>query len=97
MIGFEYWADPSAPTDGFITWQVDGKPSIRVGASAVGPDTDATTGSGVGQRLIPEEPMVSVPRGVTFYSTNIFYFQSIVLNLGISGMSRHLACYLMRY
>lgn len=59
MIGFEYWADPSAPTDGFITWQVDGKPSVRVGAAAVGPDTDPTTGSGVGQRLIPEEPMVS--------------------------------------
>lgn len=57
--GFEYYSDPSDPTGGFITWQVDGSPSVRMGAAAVGPDTDPTVGSGVGQRLIPVEPMVS--------------------------------------
>ena len=56
-IGFEYWANPSKPEEGFITWQTDGKPSIRMGASAVGPD-QGTDGSGVSQRRIPEEPMV---------------------------------------
>ena len=29
-----------------------------MGATAVGPDTDPSVGSGAGQRLIPEEPMV---------------------------------------
>jgi len=56
VLGFEYWADPSKPTDGFITWQVDGKPSVRLGATAMGPD-QGEGGSGVGQRLVPEEPM----------------------------------------
>lgn len=56
-LGFEYWTDPSNPTDGFITWQSDGQQTARLGATAVGPDQDATVGSGVGQRLIPEEPM----------------------------------------
>ncbi|KAF8339434.1 beta-glucan synthesis-associated [Amanita rubescens] len=55
-MGFEYWADPSDRPNNFITWQVDGSPSYRLGASAVGPDT-GTGGTGVGQRLIPEEPM----------------------------------------
>ncbi|KAF8878855.1 beta-glucan synthesis-associated protein-domain-containing protein [Infundibulicybe gibba] len=54
--GFEYLANPSSPLDGWITWQVDGSASHRLGAVAVGPDT-GPTGSGVGQRLIPEEPM----------------------------------------
>ncbi|KAJ7129340.1 beta-glucan synthesis-associated protein-domain-containing protein [Mycena epipterygia] len=54
--GFEYWSDPKTPDSGFITWQVDGSPSVRMGASAVGPDQGAG-GSGVGQRLIPVEPM----------------------------------------
>ncbi|KAF8213898.1 beta-glucan synthesis-associated [Mycena galopus ATCC 62051] len=54
--GFEYWSDPTDPTTGFIEWQVDGQPSARMGAAAVGPD-QGPTGSGVGQRLIPVEPM----------------------------------------
>jgi beta-glucanase (GH16 family) len=59
-LGFEYWADPADPTAGFITWQVDGQQAARLGATAVGPDQDPTTGSGVGQRLIPVEPMAIV-------------------------------------
>ncbi|CAL1711204.1 unnamed protein product [Somion occarium] len=55
-LGFEYWANPSKPDEGFITWQVDGTPSITMGASAVGAD-QGDGGSGVSKRLIPEEPM----------------------------------------
>ena len=55
--GFEYWAEPSAPENGFITWMVNGKPSHRVGAEAMGPD-QGLDGTGVGRRIIPEEPMV---------------------------------------
>lgn len=55
-LGFEYWADPDNPQDGFITWQSNGLPSYRLGASAVGPDM-GPNGSMVGQRRIPEEPM----------------------------------------
>ena len=74
-IGFEYWADPSDRSAGYIQWVSDGKPTARLGASAVGPDPvnnpagasgSGLGGTGIGQRLIPEEPM------------------SIVLNLGIS-------------
>ncbi|KAJ7068600.1 beta-glucan synthesis-associated [Mycena amicta] len=55
--GFEYWGDPKDPSAGFITWQVNGTQSVRMGAGAVGPDPIANGGSGVGQRLIPVEPM----------------------------------------
>lgn len=57
--GFEYWSDPKKPDTGFITWQVNGSPTVQMGASAVGPDQGAG-GSGVGQRLIPVEPMAIV-------------------------------------
>lgn len=57
-MGFEYWADPANPLDGFITWQSAGKPTARMGASAVGPNNqNPETDAMVGQRLIPEEPM----------------------------------------
>lgn len=56
-LGFEYWANPSARDEGFITWQVNGSPTIRLGASSMGPD-QGTNGSQVSQRPIPEEPMV---------------------------------------
>ncbi|RDB14975.1 putative beta-glucan synthesis-associated protein C23H3.11c [Hypsizygus marmoreus] len=55
-VGFEYWANPSNQQEGFITWQVDGTKSHRLGSAAMAPDQGAG-GSGVGQRLIPEEPM----------------------------------------
>lgn len=54
--GFEYWSDPNSRLDGYVQWMVDGNPTHRVGAAAVGPD-QGSSGSGVGQRLIPEEPM----------------------------------------
>lgn len=55
-LGFEYWTNPSNPSEGYITWMVDGQQSIRLGAPAMGSD-QGTNGTGVGQRLIPEEPM----------------------------------------
>ncbi|KDQ52324.1 glycoside hydrolase family 16 protein [Jaapia argillacea MUCL 33604] len=55
-LGVEYFADPSKRDEGFITWQSNGKATVRVGAGAVGPD-QGPEGSMVGQRLIPEEPM----------------------------------------
>ena len=55
-LGFEYWANPKNRDEGFINWQVDGKPTHRVGAAAMGPD-QGPEGSQVGQRNIPEEPM----------------------------------------
>ena len=58
LTGFEYFANPAARSDGYITWQMDGTPTISMGAGAVGPD-QGPNGSGVGQRLIPEEPMVT--------------------------------------
>ena len=56
-LGFEYWANPSNRDEGFITWQVDGQPTIRMGAAAMGPD-QGPDGSQVSQRVVPEEPMV---------------------------------------
>ncbi|KAI0826967.1 beta-glucan synthesis-associated [Trametes gibbosa] len=55
-LGFEYWANPKNRDEGFITWQTDGKATVRMGATAVGPDM-GVDGSQVSQRLIPEEPM----------------------------------------
>ena len=55
--GFEYFANPQSRSNGFITWQMDGQPTVKMGAGAVGPD-QGSDGSGVGARLIPEEPMV---------------------------------------
>lgn len=55
-LGFEYWSDPSNPSDGYITWQTAGVESARVGAAALGPDP-LPAGTGVSQRLISVEPM----------------------------------------
>jgi hypothetical protein len=56
-LGFEYWANPSNPSEGYISWMANGAQTMRMSQAAVGPD-QGPTGSGVGQRLIPEEPMV---------------------------------------
>lgn len=50
------WADPNNRGDGYITWVSDGVKSWTMHASAVGPNA----ATGVGQRLIPEEPMAMV-------------------------------------
>lgn len=55
-LGFEYWSDPSNPSDGYITWQTAGVESARLGAAALGPDP-LPAGTGVSQRLISVEPM----------------------------------------
>lgn len=55
--GFEYWTDPDNPSEGFITWQSNGQPTYRLGASSVGPDQGDESAQ-IGQRRIPEEPMV---------------------------------------
>jgi Beta-glucan synthesis-associated protein SKN1/KRE6/Sbg1 len=55
--GFEYFANPQSRSDGYVTWMMDDNPTVRMGAAAVGPD-QGPNGSGVSQRLIPEEPMV---------------------------------------
>jgi beta-glucan synthesis-associated protein KRE6 len=36
VIGFEYWTDPTNPTEGFVTWQSDRQQTTRLGATAVG-------------------------------------------------------------
>jgi len=69
-LGFEYFANPKSRSDGFITWQMDNQPTIRMGAGAVGPD-QGTAGSGVGARLIPEEPMVRIMSLIHLTSAHI--------------------------
>ncbi|KAG7086517.1 hypothetical protein E1B28_002469 [Marasmius oreades] len=54
--GFEYWGNPDDRSNSFVTFQVDGQPSYRMGYGAVGPDK-GEGGSQVGQRIVPEEPM----------------------------------------
>lgn len=84
--GFEYWTDPENPDQGYIIWVANGKESLRMGASAVDEDP-LPDGSGVGRRLIPEEPMVRLffPLLLHFSLRKAnFSVQSIVLNLAIS-------------
>ncbi|KAH8110124.1 beta-glucan synthesis-associated [Phellopilus nigrolimitatus] len=54
--GFEYWTDPNNPDQGYIIWVADGKETIRMGANSINADP-LPDGTGVGRRLIPEEPM----------------------------------------
>ncbi|KAJ2934244.1 hypothetical protein H1R20_g2843, partial [Candolleomyces eurysporus] len=57
--GFEYYGNPERRDQGYVMWQVDGSPTHRVGYGAVGPDPEPT-GAGIGQRIIPEEPMAII-------------------------------------
>lgn len=77
VFGFEYWSDPNDPKSGYVQWVVDGTPSHRLGAGAVGPDPLELGGSGVGQRLIPLEPMsivlnLGISRELSFFSNHIY-------------------------
>ncbi|KIY51861.1 SKN1-domain-containing protein, partial [Fistulina hepatica ATCC 64428] len=56
VFGFEYWGDAEHRDEGFITWVSNGKPSVGLRAAAMGPDT-GENGTGVGQRIVSEEPM----------------------------------------
>lgn len=53
---FEYWYNVDKRSEGFVTWDVDGVPSWTALASSTGPDIN----SGVGARIIPEEPLVRI-------------------------------------
>jgi hypothetical protein len=77
MLGFEYWSDPNDRNAGSITWQVDGQKSHRVVAAAVAPD-QGDGGSGVGQRLIPEEPM-SIVMNLGMSRTSVLVVFSFLL------------------
>lgn len=54
--GYEWWSDSSDRDAGYITWYSQGKPSWKITAASVGPDSVTE----ISQRLIPEEPMVSI-------------------------------------
>lgn len=55
LAGYEY--DPGP--DGRITWAINGSQTWELNASAMGPDEEAQ----IGQRLVSEEPMVSLAVG----------------------------------
>ena len=79
--GFEYWSDPKNRQNGFITWQVDGQQTSTLYAPAVGPD-QGTGGSGVGQRLIPEEPMAIILNlGISRMLFRLFFSFFFCLNI----------------
>jgi len=86
ILGFEYWSDPNDRSAGSVTWQVDGQRSHRVLAAAVAPD-QGTDGSGVGQRLIPEEPM-SIVLNLGMSRTSFFLFFSFLPPLFFSCLRR---------
>lgn len=53
---YEYWSDPNSRDDGYITWFSDNQKTWTITSATIGPNTE----SQVSQRLIPEEPMVSI-------------------------------------
>ncbi|ESK85956.1 glycoside hydrolase family 16 protein [Moniliophthora roreri MCA 2997] len=57
--GFEYWANPNNRDEGFVTWQVDGKPTVTMKPGSVGPDM-GPGGSMVNSRIVPEEPLYAI-------------------------------------
>ena len=58
VYGYEWWSDPNNRDDGYITWYSQGQKTWTATAATIGPDPI----TGVSQRLIPEEPMVSLAR-----------------------------------
>jgi beta-glucan synthesis-associated protein KRE6 len=65
--GYEWWSDPNHRDQGYITWYSQGDKTWTLTAAAVGPDTTVQ----VQQRLIPEEPMVSL---LTFSMKSILMY-----------------------
>ncbi|KAH8096775.1 beta-glucan synthesis-associated [Cristinia sonorae] len=83
VLGFEYFANPKNPDEGFITWVSNGQPSVRMGAAAVGEDK-GPDGSQISRRLIPEEPMsivmnLGISRNWQTIDESTMMFPSIML------------------
>lgn len=54
--GYEHFANPSSPTDGFISWSMGGSEVFKMTGAALVADSKTL----VSNRLVPEEPMVRV-------------------------------------
>ena len=54
--GYEHFANPSSPSDGFISWSMGGSEMFKMTAAALVADPKTL----VSNRLVPEEPMVRV-------------------------------------
>lgn len=54
--GYEHFANPSSPGDGFISWSMGGSEVFKMTAAALVADRKTL----VSNRLVPEEPMVRV-------------------------------------
>jgi beta-glucan synthesis-associated protein KRE6 len=52
--GYEHFANPNSPSDGFISWSMGITEVFKLTASALVADTKTK----VSKRLVPEEPMV---------------------------------------
>jgi hypothetical protein len=54
VYGVEFWGNKKDRGNAYVTWFSEGKETWTITSDSVGPDTE----TGVGQRLITEEPMV---------------------------------------
>jgi hypothetical protein len=54
--GFEWWSNPAHRDQGTITWYSNNVNTWTMTSGSIGPDQTTL----VSQRLIPEEPMVSL-------------------------------------
>lgn len=54
--GYEFWGNSKDRSNSYITWYVNGVPSWTASPSIIGADT----GTQISDRLISEEPMVSL-------------------------------------
>lgn len=61
--GFEWWSDPKHRDQGYITWTSLGEPTWTITADSIGSDSI----SEVSQRLISEEPHVSIATPLPFH------------------------------
>jgi len=61
--GYEWWSNQKKRDEGFISWYVGDKTTWTMYPSSVGPVPEMQ----IGQRIIPEEPMVRPLRNILFY------------------------------
>jgi len=78
--GYELWSNPSNRQEGYITWFSNSQKTWTATSASVGPDVI----SEVQQRLIPEEPMVSLEWPYPLHPTQYAFVQYIIFNLGLS-------------